>query len=368
MKALITASVASMIDQFNMNNIRILKDLGYEVHVGCNFNNPGSITKEKCDALKKKLDELEVKYFQIDFSRNVLSLPQHLKALKQLKAILKENNYKLVHCHSPIGGMLTRLAAKNYRKKGTKVIYTAHGFHFYNGAPKKNWLIFYPIEKCCSRWTDLLLTINTEDYELAKHKMKAKSVDYIPGVGVDVDRFSKVVIDKRAKRKEIGVPSDAFMVLSVGELNENKNHKLVIEAISKINDPKYYYVVAGVGKLRNYLEEYAKQLGVNLVLLGFRTDIPELFKCADVFVLPSIREGLNVSVMESIASGCPTIVSRIRGNVDMVPNENCFSPRNTEELVPLLKKKGIKNSNFMDKANSKAVDTKMKNIYQELSV
>ena len=364
MKALIVASVASMIDQFNMNNIRILKELGYEVHVACNFVYPGSITKEKTVLLKIKLKDLDVKFYQIDFSRNIFSIFKHFKAKKQLSTIFKENTYRIVHCHSPIGGLITRVVAKKYRKKGTFVIYTAHGFHFYKGAPKKNWIMFYPLEKMCSKWTDLIITINKEDYELAKNKMRANVVEYVPGVGINVDSIASIKVDVAKKRQEIGVPVDSKMVFSVGELNTNKNHQLVIKALGIIKDPSIHYVIAGLGELKDELIALANECHVNLHLLGFRTDVYELYKCADLFVLPSIREGLNVSTMEAIAAGCRTIVSRIRGNIDMVPIENCFDPHSVDELVELLKKDVAPNSDFMKIANSNNVDKKMRTLYQ----
>ena len=147
-KALILASVASMIDQFNMSNIDILLSLGYEVHVACNFEQGNTCTKDKINQLKNKLEELNVKYYQIDFTRSVYNIFQDIKAYKQVKKIMVENKYKFIHCHSPIGGVIGRLVCKNTK---TKCIYTAHGFHFYKGAPLLNWLIYYPIEKWLSR-------------------------------------------------------------------------------------------------------------------------------------------------------------------------------------------------------------------------
>ena len=175
-RALVLASVASMIDQFNMPNIKLLKDMGYEVDVAANFLQGSTCSEEKIAYLKAALANMNVRCFQIDFSRNVLNISQNLRAYRQTKKIINKNNYDLIHSHSPIGGFLSRIAARASRKQGTKVIYTAHGFHFYEGAPLKNWLIFYPIEKICSRWTDVLVTITHEDYQLAKQNMSAKEV------------------------------------------------------------------------------------------------------------------------------------------------------------------------------------------------
>src|SRR5699024_7211976 len=161
----------------------------------------------------------------VEFHRRPLN-KQNLKAYKQLKNILSNNYYEIVHCQSPIGGMLARIVAKDTRNKGTKVIYTAHGFHFYDGAPLKNWLLFYPVEKWLSRYTDLLISINQEDYKRAK-KFSVKQVEYIPGVGVDISQYNNLKVNKNRKRNDLNLPHNSFVISSVGELNDNKNHKII---------------------------------------------------------------------------------------------------------------------------------------------
>ena len=203
-KALILASVASMIEQFNMGNIKVLQELKYEVHVATNFIDSGTITRERAEELKNKLKDLNVKYYQIDFDRNVLST-KNIQAYKQVKQLIKENKYNIIHIHSPIGGVCGRLVAKKERKNGTKVIYTAHGFHFFKGAPAKNWLIYYPVEKWLSKYTDCLITINEEDYNLAKKKFKAKNVEYVPGIGVDENKFNFEMSREERSRRPSGL-------------------------------------------------------------------------------------------------------------------------------------------------------------------
>ena len=242
------------------------------------------------------------------------------KSITQVKKMCDENHYNLLHCHSPIGSVVARIAARNARKSGTKVIYTAHGFHFYKGAPKKNWILFYPVEKICSRWTDVLITINKEDYGFAKKHMSAGRVEYVPGIGVDTKKFQLENFDRIAKRQELGIKEDDFFVLSVGELNQNKNQEVIVRAIAKMNNSKIHYFIAGKGEKADYLQELAKQLGVNLHLLGYRTDIVELLNTADVYAFPSYREGLSVALMEAMAAGLPCVVSKIRGNVDLIEN------------------------------------------------
>lgn len=345
-RVLVLASVASMIDQFNMPNIRLMKELGYEVDVAANFLKGSTCSDEKIANLKQILLEMNVKCYQIDFSRNVLNIGENLKAYKQTKKIIDENNYALIHSHSPIGGFLSRVAARNARKSGTKVIYTAHGFHFYKGAPLKNWLIFYPIERISSRWTDVLVTITHEDYQLARKKMHAKEVIYIPGVGINTATFAPKeedsVINAR-KRVELGIPKEDIVMLSVGELNKNKNHEIVIRAMAQLGRKDLHYVIAGRGALKDYLEQLAKDLGVDaqLHLLGFRTDVRELFKLADFFAHPSFREGLSVAVMEAMANGLPVICTEIRGNTDLIIDNKggyLFEPAKQETAYQALKK------------------------------
>ena len=322
-RALVLASVASMIDQFNMPNIRLMKKMGYEVDVATNFLQGSTCSDEKIAALKETLKGMNVRCFQIDFSRNVLNVSQNIKAYKQTKKIIDENNYTLIHSHSPIGGFLSRIAARSARKRGTKMVYTAHGFHFFIGAPLMNWLIFYPLERISSRWTDVLVTITHEDYQLARKKMYAKKVVYVPGVGIDTALFAPKENDaaiNSSKRNELGIPMTDTVMLSVGELNKNKNHEIVLRAMAQLGRKDVHYVIAGKGVLKEYLEQLAQELGVSdqLHLLGFRTDVKELFKMADFFAHPSYREGLSVAVMEAMANGLPVICTEIRGNTDLI--------------------------------------------------
>ncbi len=273
----------------------------------------------------------------------MLKVGQNFRAYRQTRKLIKENCYNLIHNHSPIGGLLSRIAARDIRKRGTKVIYTAHGFHFFKGAPKMNWLIFYPVEKLSSRWTDVLITITHEDYALAQEKMKAKKVVYVPGVGIDTSAFmpdetaSKVRTQKRA---ELDIKDSDIVLLSVGELN--KNHEVIIRAMAKLANRNVHYVIAGRGILKNYIEKLAEDLGVKeqLHLLGFRTDVKDLFKTADVFVHPSFREGLSVAVMEAMASSLPIICSKIRGNTDLIDNGRggfLFNPADMDNAYNALK-------------------------------
>lgn len=317
-KALIVASVASMIQQFNMQNIQLLLEQGYAVDVVCNCKEGNTISDEKVEEMVRKLAEKGVSVTHVPIPRKICDVKGIFKSIKLIRKMCKTERYALMHCHSPIGSVVARAAALKARKNGTKVIYTAHGFHFYKGAPKKNWIIFYPIEKVFSYVTDVLITINKEDYTFAKKYMNAKQVEYLPGVGIDTEKFWLENFDGEAKRTEFGITKNDLMILSVGELNKNKNQEVIIRAIAKLNDSRIHYFIAGKGDKEEYLRNLAKNLGVNLQLLGYRADIIELLNTADIFVLPSIREGLSVALMEAMAVGLPCIASRIRGNVDLI--------------------------------------------------
>lgn len=221
-KVLMNASVASMIYKFNMNNIDILKKLGYQVDVACNFGKENPISQEEILNFRKKLNEKNINIYETDCPRSILAIKQIWKAYKQLKLIADTENYDLVHTQSPIGGVICRLAFRKAREKGTKIIYQAHGFHFYKGAPILNWLIFYQIEKFCSRFTDILITINKEDYEIAKKNFYTKQLEYVPGVGINTEKIKNIVVDKKKKREEIGLTTDSIVLLSVGELSKKK--------------------------------------------------------------------------------------------------------------------------------------------------
>ena len=318
-RALMLASVASMIEQFNMENIQLLLNAGFDVDVVCNCKEGNTISDERIEDMIQCLAEKGVSVIHVSIPRKISDVNGILHSLAEVKNLCDKNRYYLLHCHSPIGSVIARLASKGARKKyGTKVIYTAHGFHFYKGAPKQNWLIFYPIEKICSLLTDVLITINKEDYAFAQKHMNAGKVVYVPGIGVDTKKFYLEGYDASKKKAELGLAKDDVMVLSVGELNQNKNQEVVIKAIAKLNNPKVHYVIAGKGDKEQYLTELAKKLGVHLHLLGYRIDIIELLNASDIFAFPSFREGLSVSLMEAMAAGLPCVVSRIRGNVDLI--------------------------------------------------
>lgn len=318
-RVLMVATVPSMIGQFNMENIRILQEIGYVVDVASDFTDVSIWPQERVQKFKYQMTEMNIECIQLDFSRSPLKIGKHIASYKETLKLLRERNYSFIHTHTPVASAIVRQAA---HKIGTKVIYTAHGFHFYDGAPLKNWLIFYPIEKHFSRYTDVLITINKEDYKRASEQFKAKKVVYIPGVGVDTERFAVCKVDRTAKRTELGVKDSDFLLLSVGELSEHKNQKVIIEALHKMKEEGridgIVYLVIGKGdqeeEFRRLIQEC--DLQDHIKLLGFRTDIDELCETVDCFVYSSIQEGLGIAPLEAMAAGLPLISANVNGIMD----------------------------------------------------
>lgn len=337
-KALIITTVSGFVPQFEMNNVKILQKLGYEVHYASNFKNP-FYGKDN-----SRLKNTNIFCHQVDFERSPYKLKSNWNSYKQLMRLEKENSFDLVHCHTPMGGALGRLVFG--RDKRCKCVYTAHGFHFFKGAPLKNWLLYYPIEKWLSKYTDVIITINKEDYKRAKG-FYAKKVEYVPGVGIDTGKFRKDELIRNKIRKKYGLHEDTIILLSVGELNKGKNHKAVIKALRHM-DRNICYFICGKGNERKYLEGLVKRMNLEdrVFLLGYVRDIYKVYQLADIFVFPSLREGLPVSLMEAMSCGLPCIVSNIRGNRELVKP----------------KKGGVLLDSFYSKALEKALKKVKKNM------
>lgn len=314
-KVLIVTHVSGFVPQFEMNNVRILQELGYEVHYASNFNH----VHYGVDNFR--LEDTGIVCHQVDFSRSPFGIRANLQAYRQLKSVMREHFFELVHCHTPVGATYGRLVAGKYRKRGTRVLYTAHGFHFYKGAPLRFKVTSYPIEWWLAHVTDTLITINEEDFinakklPLAKRKEKRGSVYKINSVGIDTEWFRRVPETRERMRRELGLAPDTFVLISVGELNWNKNHAVVVEAVSRLKHLKLHYIICGDGIEIVPLAEQAKRLGIGdrVTLTGYRPDIPELLSAADVMVFPSLREGLGVAALEAMAAGVPVIASDNRG-------------------------------------------------------
>ena len=327
MKILYVTTISATMGFFP-EHIKMLLNEGHSVEIATNCEQP----------VPEIYNTLGCKVYDIPFSRSPFS-KNNLKAYKMLKQLVETEHYDIVHTHTPNASMIARLACRKVRKQGTRVFYTAHGFHFFKGAPLKNWLMYYPVEKICAHFTDVLITINKEDYALAQKKMHAKKVCYVPGVGIDLERIRSVQADRNEMRKSMGVPEDCILLLSIGELNVNKNHQVVVKALAKLDNKNVHYAIAGVGDQKDNLLNLAKELGIEnqFHLLGYRTDALKLYHGADIFVFPSFREGLSVSMMEAMACSLPIVCSKIRGNVDLIQNDIArFNPSDADDLLHKL--------------------------------
>jgi glycosyltransferase EpsD len=316
-KILFVANIHKHFRAFHIPYIEYLKSKGYDVHVAA--NDPDT-----------KVPEAD-KQYNLPINRNPFS-KNNFKAIKQLKEIIATEKYSLIHCHTAMGSVVARIAAKQFRKKGLlKVIYTAHGFHFYKGSPKLYWLIYYPIEKHLSRYTDGLITINEEDYNLAiSHKFKAKHVFKTSGVGINADKFSNLSLEgSDAIRKKNGYANDTFLIIYIAEFITRKNHKFILETIPLLNETlnNFKFIFAGRGILKEEMEEMVTNQGLsdNVDFLGFRKDIGELIIMSDVGVSVSRQEGLPMNVGEIMFAKKPVVATKIRGHIDLINHgENGF--------------------------------------------
>ncbi len=314
MKILYTATVLSHVCQFHLPHMKYLQEQGWEVHVAAHDNLAvkNGLQLKYCD-----------KFIETPFSRSPRS-PDNLKAYKQLKKLLSEEHYDVILCNTPMGSIVTRLAAKKTRKQGTKVIYMAHGFHFYKGSSKKAWLIFYPIEKYMAKKCDLLITINKEDYALAKEKFsKRTKVAHIHGVGVDEKRYHPATPEEQlAMRKAEGLSPEDFVILCTGELNENKNQKTLISAAAQLKDkiPNLRVLLAGNGPKEQELRDQIQAEGLEGIvkLLGYRTDLEKVVPAVDLVVSCSHREGMPLNIIEAMLCQKPVVASHNRGHDELV--------------------------------------------------
>lgn len=393
-KVLVVASVASMIGQFNLPNIRLLLSIGYNVDVACNFKKGSTCTDRNVQELIELLGSLQVGCYQIDFERDASDIRAIYKSCRQLDAVMKGmavplgrvrrrkamGTYRFIHAHSPVGGVVGRIVA---RKNRVRSIYTAHGFHFYSGAPLKNWLLYYPVEKVLSSITDVIITINKEDYIRAKRHFHARRTVYVPGVGVDFTKYINALADVGEKRRQLGLSGDDIMLLSVGELIPRKGHADAIRALAGIANMHVQYFIAGKGEMEGNLKGLVQQLGLSgrVHFLGFRADIPQLCQAADLFVFPSYQEGLPLALMEAAACKTPVICSAIRGNMDLVHDARfLFRPGDSGSLERCLRnvlqdgREGMKRSmadaarrNFraLSRYSLQSVDRRMAEIFLE---
>lgn len=365
-KVLFTATVDSHILAFHIPFLKYFKDQGYQVHVATN----GSSKLPYCDVRHT-----------VNFERSPWRL-NNLIAVKQLKKIIDTEQFDLIHTHTPMGSIATRIAALEARRHyGTRLIYTVHGFHFFNGAPIENWLIYYPIEMIMAKFTDVITTINREDYELANRKFNAE-VHYISGVGIDPAKFDIAMTntEKKKLRESLGLSQTDFVLLYPAELNKNKNQTMMIDAMEQIivEHPDVHLLLPGKDSLNGFHESLVKErkLERNIHFLGYRKDIPQLLKITNISVSTSRREGLPVNIMEAMYLGLPTVVTDCRGNRDLIKDKVNGYVVNLEDIETLASRITYLKHNKqimskMGKENRKSIEPylldkvlkKMHNIY-----
>lgn len=328
-KLLFVSNISNNVGSFVVASIAAAKKCGFEFYYAANWD---GATKEQIAEDEKKYG---IKIVHIDLDRSPYST-KNIKAYKQLVDLINKEKIDYIHCNTPVGGVLGRLAGEKCKVK--KIVYEAHGFHFYEGAPKKNWMIYYPVEKWLAKKTDAIITINNEDFERAKtFKLKNNGqVYYVPGVGMDLSQYNIPDTVREIKRNELNLKDTDFALISMGDLIDRKNYKIAIEVVAKLNNPHVHYFICGKGPEEVNLKKLAENLGVDkqVHFLGFRNDIKELLKASDTFLFTSKQEGLARSLMEAMASKIPCVVSKIRGNTELiVNNENGFLCSGLDDYV-----------------------------------
>ena len=309
-KVLFCATVDYHFKAFHLPYLKWFADQGWEVHVAANGNIHLPYVTQK---------------YNIPIQRSPLSI-QNLHAYKKLKSIIHQNKYKIIHCHTPMGGVIARLAAQKARRERTKVIYTAHGFHFCKGSSFINWLLYYPIERSLATATDCLITINQEDYNLAvRRRFQAGNIKLVHGVGVDIERFTAVTeTEKQALKLKFNYNPQDFLMFYAAEFNKNKNQSFLIRSLAQLKNeiPHAKLLLAGEGPLMNECKKIANQLGVSSMVhfLGYRDDIASLLQMCDLAVASSYREGLPVNIMEAMACGLPVVATDNRGHRELIIN------------------------------------------------
>ena len=368
MKILYTSTVLSHICQFHLPHMKALRERGWEVHVAAHDNLAvkNGLQLKNCD-----------KFIETPFDRSPKS-PNNVKAYRQLKKLLAEERYDVILCNTPMGGIVTRLAAKKTRKQGTKVIYMAHGFHFFKGSSKKSWMVFYPIEKHMAKRCDMLITINEEDYTLAKERFgKRTRVEHIHGVGVDENRYHPATEEEqRTMRGAEGLTKDDFVILCTGELYENKNQSTLIRAAYMLKDklPNLKVLLAGNGPKEQELRELIASLGLESIvkLLGYRTDLERVTPAVDLVVSCSLREGMPLNIIEAMLCKKPVVASHNRGHDELVEDGvtgyllELKDAEGFAERINMLAKDGFMRFKLGESGYSKAQDYRVEAVRHEL--
>ena len=368
-KVLYVTTVSRTINAFLIPHINMLLDNGYEVHCACSIDKP----------VDKELQRRGVKIFEVPFSRNPLGIG-NIKAFIKLEELQRINDYDIVHVHTPIAAIYGRLLKLNF--PSLRIIYTAHGYHFLKGASKLGWILYYPIEKIMAKFTDVTININKEDYEITKEKLKPKKCYLLNGVGLDLDKYKKLSSKEiQEKRKEFGLKDKDFVVLMIAEINKNKNHIQLINAMDILKDkyPNIKVLCIGDGTLKESLEKQIilRNLQNNIFMLGYRLDVNKLINISDIGILLSRREGLPRNIMEFMACGRKVIATDIRGCRDLICDETIGTLVNVDdyestakaiEKYYILNDKSFEVSKEIRKYDIESINSELLKIYEDVQL
>lgn len=368
-KVLYVTTVSRTINAFLIPHINMLLDNGYEVHCACSIDKP----------VDKELQRRGVKIFEVPFSRNPLGIG-NIKAFIKLEELQRINDYDIVHVHTPIAAIYGRLLKLNF--PSLRVIYTEHGYHFLKGGSKLGWILYYPIEKIMAKFTDVTININKEDYEITKEKLKPKKCYLLNGVGLDLDKYKKLSSKEiQEKRKEFGLKDKDFVVLMIAEINKNKNHIQLINAMDILKDkyPNIKVLCIGDGTLKESLEKQIilRNLQDNIFMLGYRLDVNKLINISDIGILLSRREGLPRNIMEFMACGRKVIATDIRGCRDLICDETIGTLVNVDdyestakaiEKYYILNDKSFEVSEEIRKYDIESINSELLKIYEDVQL
>lgn len=368
-KVLYVTTVSRTINAFLIPHINMLLDNGYEVHCACSIDKP----------VDKELQRRGVKIFEVPFSRNPLGIG-NIKAFIKLEELQRINDYDIVHVHTPIAAIYGRLLKLNF--PSLRIIYTAHGYHFLKGGSKLGWILYYPIEKIMAKFTDVTININKEDYEITKEKLKPKKCYLLNGVGLDLDKYKKLSSKEiQEKRKEFGLKDKDFVVLMIAEINKNKNHIQLINAMDILKDkyPNIKVLCIGDGTLKESLEKQIilRNLQNNIFILGYRLDVNKLINISDIGILLSYREGLPRNIMEFMACGRKVIATDIRGCRDLICDETIGTLVNVDdyestakaiEKYYILNDKSFEVSEEIRKYDIESINSELLKIYEDVQL
>ncbi|MCD7865910.1 MAG: glycosyltransferase family 4 protein [Clostridiales bacterium] len=324
-KVLIIATVSGFLFQFEQENVRILQSLGYEVHYAANAETENYLFDSR------EIERLRIRMHPVPIPKSPMKLLAIRRALRMIISLIREEGISLIHCHTPVGGVLGRIAGRSCRDMNVRVIYTAHGFHFFEGAPVPGKWLYHMIEQKMAHDTDALVVINREDYQNAlKFRLKKDGMVYrIPGVGLDTERFRPLTEEQcREARGKLNLSEEDFFLVFVGELNENKNPFVLLRALALLKNSDYAgrRIICGIcgdGAAREKLTRQIAEMQLSdaVKMYGYCSPVAPVLGCADAMIFPSRREGLGMAALEALAMGIPVIAADNRGTREYMEHQ-----------------------------------------------